>query len=151
MCAGVSPAVARVQGQTRHVRPVPSLPPVRRKQRGVIDLKGTLERCIKIRYYGLACCGVSSAGADTELCSLDVVSAEQVYKSSVHERHIKAAQSRHTAIWVSDGQSQRWLVEQQPLFVFIEIIKSVLSRVAGGTRKCVTYVRSVHPFHAQLS
>lgn len=55
---------------------------------------------------------------------------------------------RHTAIWVSDGQSQCWLVEQQPLCVFIEIIKSVLSRVAGGTRKCVsvTYVRSVHPF-----
>lgn len=35
---------------------------------------------------------------------------------------------------------------EELIIFFIEIIKSVLSRVAGGTRKCVsvTYVRSVH-------
>lgn len=42
----------------------------REEDKRVIDLKGTLEQCIKIRYYVLACCRVSSAGADSKLCSL---------------------------------------------------------------------------------
>ena len=85
--------------QTRHMRPVPRLPPVRRKQKGgqVIDSKGTLERCIKIRYYRLACCRVSSAGADTELCSLKQsvwcgITRGGIQVLGAWVAHIKAAQ-----------------------------------------------------------
>lgn len=58
---------------------VPGFPPVRvllmiKESRGkdkrVAHLQAALEGCIKMWYYGTACCRVSSAGVDTEMCYL---------------------------------------------------------------------------------
>lgn len=75
----------------------------------------------------------------SNLC--DALPPEEVDESSVHQRR------RHTAVCGTGGQSQRWLVDKQPLL--IKIIKLVVSHGAGGTRRCGsgTYVCSVHQLY----
>lgn len=73
----------------------------RGEDKRAIDLQGTLERCIKIRYYGPACCRVSSAGGLTRSCVLlsnlcDAASPEEADRS-----HIEA--DTRTSVSLTDG------------------------------------------------